>query len=91
MNNNRPGNQQNPLGNPLGNRGDQEAQLQALIGQQLAQISTNIFCRVAAEKMAMPGPPSVDYRSLARLCHRAAKHYLEGLSITKFNDEDDHN
>lgn len=91
MNNNRPGNQQNPLGNPLGNRGDQEAQLQALIGQQLATISTNLFCRVAAEKMAMPGPPSVDYRSLARLCHRAAKHYLEGLSITKFNDEDDHN
>ena len=92
MNMQPPGGRQpfGPGGVPnLSGPAERDAALKALVAQQVAQISGNIFTRVVAADLAQSGPESeeVCYRSLARKCEQAAKDYLSGIGLAKFADK----
>ena len=69
-----------------------QAQAQAMIAQQVAQISGGIYMRAAAKRlmdMDVHGATTEGFEELARDSHRAAKSYFAGLGLVQFKEEAD--
>lgn len=62
---------------------------EAMLAQQLAQLSSSIYARAAGDRLRHPGPhiPAADWQQLAKRSHEAAKAYFVALGIAEFQED----